>query len=128
MKKIYAVLFLCIISTAGLKAQQTNGLATFVRSGLYTLSSSSSSLNKIAPAGFDLLHASFATVGAEGYYRDNRLLLILDGNIGLENSKIITSQSVKLYTETFFVKTGWIVKRKEALLDISFLWSGNNLT
>jgi hypothetical protein len=61
------------------------GLAAFIKSGFYTSSSSSSSsLNKIVPAGFNL-HSTSVTLGGEGYCRNNKMLFILDGNIGLEN-------------------------------------------
>ena len=112
MKKIYTLLFLFIISIARSDAQQMNGLAAFVKSGFYTLSSSSSSLNKIVHAGFDL-HSTSVTLGGEGYYRNNKMLFILDGNIGLENSKIISFQEVKVFSEAMYIKAGWIIKEKK---------------
>ena len=113
MKKFYTLLFLFIISFTGLDAQQMTGLAAFVKSGFYTLSSScSSSLNKIVPAGFSL-HSTFVTLGGEGYYRNNKMLFILDGNIGLENSTIISFQEVKVFSEALYTKAGWIVKEKK---------------
>jgi len=110
MKKIYTVLFLYLISIARLDAQQMDGLAAFVKSGVYSLSSS---LNEIAPPGFNLPYTTFASLGGEGYYRNNKTLFILDGNIGLENSKIIASRGVKLYSQTIFAKAGWIIKEKK---------------
>jgi hypothetical protein len=111
MKKIYTLLLLSIATISSPDAQQTNGLAAFVKSGLYSLSSSA--LNKIAPAGFNLKHNTSVTLGAEGYYRGNKMLFILDGNVGLENSKVIGSQAVKLYSESIFGKAGWVIKEKK---------------
>jgi hypothetical protein len=113
MKTIYTLLFLSLISIAKSDAQKMDGLAAFVKSGIYSLSTSSSALNKIAPAGFNLQYTSFATLGGEGYYRSNKTILMLDGNIGLENSMVNASSGVKLYSEAIFAKTGWIIKEKK---------------
>ena len=113
MKKTYIFLLTGIIFIGSVGAQQINGLAAFVKSGFYSLSSWSSALNKITPAGFNLRNNTSVTLGAEGYYRADKILFILDGNMGLEDSKTTASQGVELYSEAIFIKTGWIITEKK---------------
>ena len=108
MKKIFALSILFLMVAYSSDAQPVQGVAAFVKSGYYSLSSAAS-LNKITPAGYGSRSNNFFTLGAECYYRNNKMILTVDGNIGVQNGKSIYDKGIKFSTGTGYAKFGWII-------------------
>ena len=107
-------------------AQQIGGIAIFSKIGYTSLSGSATILNKIAAGnGFS---DNFIVFGAEGYYRTNKIIFGLDGNIGIQNAKSTYANRAKLFSGAGYAKFGRIIIEKKALLDLSInrIWSSRN--
>ena len=107
MKTIFTCFTMLLFVSVG-EAQKTQGVAAFVTSGYYSLSQSSS-VNKVVPATYGYQSNNFFTVGAEAYYRYNKMLFALSGNIGIQNNRSIYKEGIKFSSGTSYASLGWIV-------------------
>ena len=111
MKKTIIPLIISTLFVGGLYAQQITGIAVFSKIGYTSLSGSASTLNKIAPSyrGFS---NDFVTAGAEAYYRTNKIILALDGSIGLQNAKSTPTKWTDVSAGSAYARFGWIITEK----------------
>lgn len=112
MKKKFALSILILMLASGTNAQFVQGIAAFVKSGYYTLASASS-LNKIAPAAYSNQSKNFFTVGAEGYYRWNKMLFGIDGNIAVQNGESAYTEGIKFSSGLASARFGYIISEEK---------------
>jgi len=111
MKKSIIPLLVFFLMTVGSSAQQINGVAVFSKIGYTSLTRSTAILNKVSPgSGFS---NDFILFGTEGYFRTNKLILGLDGTIGLQNRKLSSRASIEASAGALYARGGYIIAEKK---------------
>jgi hypothetical protein len=113
MKKIITILIIASVLLSPSSAQLTRGGAAFVKLGYARLDGSGSVFDKIAPAGVSPFSNNAAAFGAEGYYRINKLILGLDGNIGVHGVKLTDSKAAEALSGAAYARFGRIIKENK---------------
>jgi len=110
MKKIIMLLIMAGIFTGELSAQGSRGGAGFIKIGSTYLPGSASIFNEIAPPGISGFGNNFVAFGAEGYYRANKIILALDGNIAIQGVKLTESKAAEAFSGGGYARFGRIIK------------------
>jgi hypothetical protein len=111
MKKTIILSILTIVFTHNLYAQEMAGIAIFSKIGYTSLPGSSSTLTNIAPHGSTVNNNSTA-FGAEGYFRINKVILVLDGNMAIQNAESADANKARIFQCVAYTKVGRIILDK----------------
>jgi hypothetical protein len=108
-------------------AQQTTGLAGFLKVGYADLSTAGKTLTKVAPEGYTGFDDGFTIIGAEAYYKDKGFIVGLDASMGFQEPQERLNNEVIVVTPAGYLKGGWVVNEGKHHWIYPTLGIGGNL-